>query len=50
MYALTLVARGQAGRSVKGALAFVDEGRELIVTTFRDITTESMHRRWGLEN
>lgn len=49
IYVLTLVARGQAGGSVEGALAFVDEGRELIVKTFRDTTTESMHRRWGLE-
>lgn len=49
IYALTLVARGQAGGSVEGALAFLDEGRELIVTTFRDITTSSMHERWGLE-
>ncbi len=50
MYALTLVARGQAGGSVEGALAFIDQGRELIVTTFRDITTPSMHGRWGLES
>lgn len=50
LHVITLVARGQAGGSVEGALAFLDEGREQLVTTFRDLTTETMHRRWGLES
>jgi hypothetical protein len=31
-----------------GVLAFFDEGRERIVTTFRDITPPERHAEWGL--
>jgi uncharacterized protein (TIGR04255 family) len=47
---LTLVARGLAtSPDLSGILTFLDEGRNLIVNTFRDMTTETMHRRWGLQ-
>lgn len=32
----------------KGILAFFDEGRSLIVESFRDMTTSNMHKVWGL--
>lgn len=33
-----------------GVLACQDEGRDLIVRSFRDITTPKMHERWGLHS
>jgi uncharacterized protein (TIGR04255 family) len=45
--ALTLTARGApAGTDIPGALEFLKSGRELIVTTFAKITTDSAHRQW----
>lgn len=48
-YQLTLVMRGTPrSRDVDGVLAFFDEGREKIVTTFREITTDTRHEEWRL--
>jgi uncharacterized protein (TIGR04255 family) len=33
-----------------GVLDVLDEGRRLIVNTFRDITTPEMHKEWGLHD
>jgi uncharacterized protein (TIGR04255 family) len=48
---LTLTARGLANpMTTEGVAAFLDEGRTLIVTGFKDMTTETMHREWGLRD
>ena len=46
MYVLHLTARGQIGEGVD----FFDVGREWIVTTFKRLTTYSMHEIWRLRN
>lgn len=47
---LRLTARGLAPEpNLRGAVSFLDYGREVIVTTFRDITTPEMHEKWGLQ-
>ncbi len=47
---LRLTARGLAPEpNLRGAVSFLDYGREIIVTTFRDITTAEMHEQWGLQ-
>jgi uncharacterized protein (TIGR04255 family) len=49
-YMLTLTARGQIETpDMAGILAFLDEGRSLIVNGFRDMTTDHMHEVWGLQ-
>ncbi len=45
MYVLHLTARGQAGDGVE----FFDVGREWIVATFKTLTTETMHKIWGIK-
>jgi uncharacterized protein (TIGR04255 family) len=48
---LTLTARGVANpASPEGVVAFVDEGRSLIVNGFKAMTTDAMHREWGLRD
>ena len=48
-YTITLTMRGRpAPPDLDGVLAFLDEGRERIVTTFRDITTPERHAEWRL--
>lgn len=46
MYVLHLTARGQVG----DGLGFFDVGRKWIVTTFKRLTTESMHNIWRIKN
>ncbi len=47
-YTIILTMRGRPESSdLDGVLAFFDEGRERIVTTFRDITTPERHADWG---
>jgi len=46
MYVMHLTARGQIGDSV----GFFDIGREWIVTTFKRLTTNSMHKIWRIKN
>lgn len=44
-----LTARGMpSSPDVEGVLEFADYGRDLIVRTFRDITTDEMHKEWQL--
>lgn len=46
---LTLVARGMAAtQDTAGVIGFLDEGRDLIVNGFKDMTTDEMHKKWGL--
>lgn len=45
MYVMHLTARGIVGDGVD----FLDVGREWIVTTFKNLTTESMHRLWRMK-
>ena len=47
-YSIALTMRGRpASPDLDGVLAFFDEGRERIVTAFRDITTPERHEEWG---
>jgi uncharacterized protein (TIGR04255 family) len=46
MYVMHLTARGQVGDDVD----FFDVGREWIVTTFKRLTTDSMHNTWGIKD
>lgn len=49
-YTITLTMRGRPlSPDPEGVLAFFDEGRERIVTIFRDITTPERHTEWGLQ-
>jgi uncharacterized protein (TIGR04255 family) len=48
-YTIQLVMRGKPPTpDIDGALQFFDEGRELIVTTFREMTTPARHAQWHL--
>jgi hypothetical protein len=50
VYVLNLTVRGlAAGDTEEDIIAFMDYGRDLIVHTFRDITTDEMHSEWGLK-
>lgn len=49
-YKLTLrVVSKPTSADAKGVFTCHDQGRDLIVRSFRDITTETMHERWGLQ-
>jgi uncharacterized protein (TIGR04255 family) len=49
-YRLSLLVRGQPpSPDIEGVLSFFDEGRSLIVQTFRDITTSERHKEWGIK-
>jgi uncharacterized protein (TIGR04255 family) len=51
MHILTLTARALAASpDLTGVLTVLDEGRDLIVRSFREITTEEMHELWGLSD
>ena len=48
MIALTLTARGTpSAPTLDAASEFLDFGRDKIVRAFAELTTETMHRRWG---
>ncbi len=48
MIALTLTARGNPSAPTLDAVSeFLDFGRDKIVRGFAELTTETMHRRWG---
>lgn len=50
VYMVTLLVRGSPQTTDSdGALALFDLGHDQIVRTFRDMTTDEMHDRWGLE-
>jgi uncharacterized protein (TIGR04255 family) len=50
IYGVTLMARGSPPTpDLEGALGFFDDGHDRIVRTFKEITTEDMHKQWGLE-
>jgi hypothetical protein len=49
-YSLTLrVVQKPLDAGKAGVFACQDEGRDLIVRSFKDITTEKMHEVWGLK-
>ena len=48
---INLTARGgPEGDGMEGALRFLERGRRWIVEGFTDLTTQEMHRVWGIEN
>ena len=48
---LTLTTRGLADpMTAEGVVAFLDEGRNLIVNGFKQMTTDKMHAEWGLRD
>ena len=48
MIVLSLTARGAPSTpDVNGALDFLKQGREIIVNTFADVTTDLAHKEWG---
>ena len=50
LYVLELMARGApAGDGLPQILEFMDAARESIDTTFLSVTTEQMHKEWGIE-
>ena len=51
LYVFELTARGAPiGDDVDGALTFLDRGREVIDRTFIALTTDTMHKEWGLQS
>ncbi len=49
IYSLTLLARARPdGKSRAAILRSFDQGRDRIVRTFKEITTERMHKKWKL--
>jgi uncharacterized protein (TIGR04255 family) len=51
IYVLELTARGAPlSPSLEGVLAFLDRGREAIVTTFAAVTSEDLQREWGVHD
>ena len=51
LYLLTLTVRAlPVTPDVLGVITLMDQGRDLIVKGFRDMTTESMHEVWGLRD
>jgi uncharacterized protein (TIGR04255 family) len=46
MFALDLTARGQIGEGTE----FFDLGREMIVRSFKELTTPAMHKIWGMRS
>lgn len=50
VYVINLTVRGLVdGPSAEDIMTFMDYGRDLIVHTFRDVTTDKMHDYWGLQ-
>jgi uncharacterized protein (TIGR04255 family) len=51
LFVVTLVARGRLDtKGIVDVVEFLDEGRNLIVTNFRNMTTDQMHKVWGLRD
>lgn len=51
LFVLNLTARGLARTPDHvGVMEFLDYGRDLIVNTFRDLTTPEYHEKWGLDD
>jgi uncharacterized protein (TIGR04255 family) len=51
IYVVTLVARARpTAPSLKAMFESLDRGRDLVVRTFKEITTPRMHERWGLKD
>ncbi len=49
IYALTFLYRGRpSGQGLEELLDFFDRGREVIVKSFKELTTRRMHELWGL--
>jgi len=47
---LTITVRGLPyPANIDGILAFLDDGSDIAVQAFVDLTTEDMHRKWGME-
>ena len=50
MFAMTLTARGAPlGPGLDGALKFLDLGHRWIVRSFTELTTDPMHKTWGMK-
>lgn len=50
-YMLKLTSRGRPlGEGSEGIYRFFDEGRDWIVRGFHALTTQEMHRKWGIKN
>lgn len=48
MYILSITARGLPQTpDIAGTLGFLKLGREMVVQTFAEVTTDSMHKSWG---
>jgi hypothetical protein len=46
---LTLTFRGApAGTDINTAINFLKDGRELVVRSFKEITTDAAHQKWGM--
>lgn len=51
IFVLQLTARGAPSRSDgEGVRMFLDMAHEAIVTVFTSVTTDDMHKEWGIEN
>lgn len=51
IYLMTMVARLMVpGSGLADAIKAIDNGHEWIVRGFKDLTTDEMHRQWGLES
>ena len=51
LMALTFVVRGMAkSPDTLGVIGLLDEGRDLIVNSFKRLTTDAMHEEWGLKD
>lgn len=50
IYRLELTARGDPlGEGIDGVMRFLDKGRETIVATFAEVTTEEIQHEWGVQ-
>ena len=51
LYKLSISVEGAPeDSSIKSAMGFIEEGRSLIVKTFKDVTGEKAHKVWRLKN
>ena len=51
LWVITLTARLRVETpTVEGAIATLDEGRQWVVRAFAELTTDKMHKHWGLED
>jgi uncharacterized protein (TIGR04255 family) len=50
IYRLELTARGAPlGEGIEGVMSFLDKGRETIVRTFAEVTSEEIQHEWGVQ-